>query len=201
MEQPVSSLLKTLHSIYKGLVQKYKQVKFPKGETLDEESPAGFAVWFRNKTRNTESGLWYIDDMTSFALTEDEDAAGIPSTMPTDVGDLDDQRMPWSIGIPMKMLIQNLSKSRSGPFPIMWTRGHEGDEGTWDPDSPWSGDGGHVLFSNGKVEFYENTKGADESGVFNIASKDDDDDDAEIEQTADPEHALPEDWQVILIDD
>ena len=83
----------------------------------------------------------------------------------------------------------------------MWTRGHEGDEGTWDPDSPWSGDGGHVLFSNGKVEFYEDTKGADESGVFNIASKDDDDDDADIEQTADPEQALPEDWQVILIDD
>ena len=41
----------SLHSVYKGLVQKYKgQVKFPKGEALDEESPAGFAVWFRNKT-------------------------------------------------------------------------------------------------------------------------------------------------------
>ena len=197
----------SLHSIYKGLVQKYKgQVKFPKGEALDEESPAGFAVWFRNKTRNTESGLWYIDeDDKALALTEDEDAAGIPSTMPTDVGDLDDDQknaMAWSIAIPGEdanpKLEQNL---RSGPFPIMWTRGHEGDQGTWDPDSPWSGDGGHVLFSNGKVEFYEDTKGADESGVFNIASKDDDDDDAEIEQTADPEQALPEDWQVILIDD
>ena len=42
----------SLHSIYKGLVQKYKgQVKFPKGDTFDEESPAGFAIWFRNKNK------------------------------------------------------------------------------------------------------------------------------------------------------
>ena len=79
----------------------------------------------------------------------------------------------------------------------MWTRGHEGDDGTWDPDSPWSGDGGHILFSNGKVEFYETTKGADEEGVFNVASKDDDDDEAQIEKTADPVQALPEDWKVV----
>ena len=57
------------------------------------------------------------------------------------------------------------------------------------------------LFSNGKVEFYENTKGADEEGVFNVASKEDDDDDAQIEKTADPVQALPEDWKVVKIDD
>ena len=54
---------------------------------------------------------------------------------------------------------------------------------------------------NGKVEWYEDTKGADEEGVFNIASKDDDDPDSEIEKTSDPEQALPEDWKVVLIDD
>ena len=67
--------------------------------------------------------------------------------------------MAWSIAIPGEdanpKLEQNL---RSGPFPIMWTRGHEGDDGTWDPDSPWSGDGGHVLFSNGKVDFLKTPK-------------------------------------------
>ena len=37
----------SLKTIHKSLVQKYKgQVKFPKGEALDEESPAGFAIWF-----------------------------------------------------------------------------------------------------------------------------------------------------------
>ena len=57
------------------------------------------------------------------------------------------------------------------------------------------------MFSNGKVEFYEDTKGADEEGVFNVASKEDDDDDAAIEKTADPEQALPENWKVLDISD
>ena len=137
-------------------------MKFPKGETLDEESPAGFAVWFRNKTRNTESGLWYIDeDDKALALTEDEDAAGIPSTMPTDVGDLDDDQknaMAWSIAIPGEdanpKLEQNL---RSGPFPIMWTRGHEGDEGTWDLILPGVETEGMFCFKQ-QGRFYENTR-------------------------------------------
>ena len=197
----------SLHSIYKGLVQKYKgQVKFPRGDTLDEESPAGFAIWFRTRTRNPEPGLWYIDeDDKAVALVEDDGGAGLPTQIPTDVGDLDDDQknaMAWSIAIPgddaNPKLEQNL---RSGAFTILWTRGHEGDDGTWDPDSPWSGDGGHVLFSNGKVEFYEDTKGADEEGVFNVASKEDDDDDAAIEKTADPEQALPENWKVLDISD
>lgn len=197
----------SLLSIHKGLAQKYKgQIKFPKSEALDEESPAGFAVWFRSRTRNPEPGLWYIDeDDKVLLLVEDEEGPGLPSSIPTDVGDLDDdqkQAIGWSIALPgddaNPKLEQNL---RSGPFPVMWTRGHDGDDGTWSPDSPWSGDGGHVLWSNGKVEFYEDTKGPDEQGVFNIASKEDDDSDAQIEKTSDPVQALPEDWIVVKIDD
>ena len=118
----------SLLSIHKGLAQKYKgQIKFPKGDTLDEESPAGFAVWFRSRTRNPESGLWYIDeDDKVLLLMEDEEGAGLPSSIPTDVGDLDDDQknaMAWSIEIPgddaNPKLEQNL---RSGPFPVMWTR-------------------------------------------------------------------------------
>ena len=76
----------SLKTIHKSLVQKYKgQVKFPKGDSLDEESPAGFAVWFRSKTRNPESGLWYIDeDDKALALMEDEAGPGLPSQIPTD---------------------------------------------------------------------------------------------------------------------
>ena len=112
----------SLHSIYKGLVQKYKgQVKFPRGDTLDEESPAGFAIWFRTRTRNPEPGLWYIDeDDKAVALVEDDGGAGLPTQIPTDVGDLDDDQknaMAWSIAIPgddaNPKLEQNL---RSGAF-------------------------------------------------------------------------------------
>ena len=197
----------SLLSIHKGLAQKYKgQIKFPKSDVLDEESPAGFAIWFRQRTRNPEAGFWYIDeDDKALSLMEDEEGPGLPTALPTDIGDLDDEQkeaMAWSIAIPGEdsnpKLEQNL---RSGPFPVMWTRGHEGDDGTWNPDSPWSGDGGHVLFSNGKVEFFEDTTGSDEEGVFNVASKEDDDDEAQIEKTADPEQALPEDWIVLDISD
>ena len=55
------------------------------------------------------------------------------------------------------------------------------------------------MYSNGKVEFYENTQGPDEEGIFNVASKDDDDDDAKIQKTSDPEQALPEEWKVLDI--
>ena len=109
-------------SIYKGLVQKYKgQVKFPKGDTLDEESPAGFAIWFRNKTRNPEPGLWYIDeDDKALALVEDEDGPGIPSSIPTDIGDLDDdQKMPWlgQLQFQEKMLTQARTKPQERSIP------------------------------------------------------------------------------------
>ena len=91
-----------------------------------------------------------------------------------DVGDLDDdqkQAMAGPLLFPVMMQIQNSSRIFVVVLSQSWTRGHEGDDGSWDPDSPWSGDGGHVLYSNGKVEFYENTKGADEEGVFNVASR------------------------------
>ncbi len=41
-----------LMDIHKGIVQAYKgQAKFPI-RIFDEQSPAGFAVWFRKKTSN-----------------------------------------------------------------------------------------------------------------------------------------------------
>ena len=52
-----------------------------------------------------------------------------------------------------------------------------------DPDSPWSGDGGHVLLSNGKGRVLRRHQRSRRGrGVFNVASKDDDDDDAQIEK-------------------
>jgi prepilin-type processing-associated H-X9-DG protein len=38
--------------------------------------------------------------------------------------------------------------------PLVWTRGLQFD-GTWAKDSPWKGDGGHVAFLDGHVEWYE----------------------------------------------
>ena len=37
--------------------------------------------------------------------------------------------------------------------PIAWTRGLQPD-GTWSKDSPYGGDGGHIVFLGGNVQFY-----------------------------------------------
>ena len=138
-----------LIDIHKALAEAYKgQSKFPAPDALEDASPAGFAVWFRNKTKNTEASLWYIDDDDAVLALSEGDGVGKPSLIPTKSDDLDDtqkQAIGWTIAVPGEgsstKLDQNL---QSGPFPVMWTRGHSGEE--WDPDSPWSGDGGHVLF-------------------------------------------------------
>ena len=48
-----------LMDIHKAVMEAYKgQGKFPKMDSLDEASPAGFAVWFRKRTKNTESAIF-----------------------------------------------------------------------------------------------------------------------------------------------
>jgi prepilin-type N-terminal cleavage/methylation domain-containing protein len=184
-----------LMDIHKAIVQAYKgQAKFP--TNLDDQSPAGFAEWFTKKTRNTEVSLWYIDEDDKVLELEDDGAAGKPASMSSELDQDQKDAIAWIIALPTNddaspKLDQKL---RSGPFPIMWTRGFNGEE--WDADSPWSGDGGHVLFSNGKVEWYESTN-VNGEGVFLKPPSEDSEEDAEIEQVSDPEEALPEGWEAI----
>ncbi len=37
--------------------------------------------------------------------------------------------------------------------PVAWTRGLR-DDGTWAPDSPWQGEGGHIAFLDGHVAWF-----------------------------------------------
>ena len=184
-----------LMDIHKAIVQAYKgQAKFP--TSLDDESAAGFAEWFTRKTRNTETSLWYIDEDDKVLELTEEGASGKPASMTSELDQDQKDAIAWIIALPTgddasPKLDQNL---RSGPFPVMWTRGFDGNE--WDPDSPWSGDGGHVLFSNGKVEWYESTE-QDGEGVFLKPPAEDADEDTELELVSDPEEALPEGWEAI----
>ena len=184
-----------LMDIHKAIVQAYKgQAKFP--TNLDDQSPAGFAEWFAKKTRNPEVSYWYIDEDDKVLSLEEDGGPGKPSSMGANLDQEQKDAIAWVIALPTSddaspKLDQNL---RSGPFPIMWTRGLNGNE--WDADSPWSGDGGHVLFSNGKVEWYESTDN-DGEGVFLKPPAEDADEDTELELVSNPEDALPEGWEVI----
>lgn len=54
--------------------------------------------------------------------------------------------------------------------PVIWTRGLRSD-GTWAPDSPWEGRGGHIGFLDGHVEFFRNLGQGDESVLINYSDK------------------------------
>tara|TARA_B110000858_G_scaffold160093_1_gene183986 strand:+ start:157 stop:876 length:720 start_codon:yes stop_codon:yes gene_type:complete len=54
-------------------------------------------------------------------------------------------------------------------MPLIWTRGFEDSSGTWpndDPDVIWTGDGGHIAFLDGHVEFFNNTGGDNGNGAL-----------------------------------
>jgi len=184
-----------LKDIYNSITQAYSgRTKFP--TTLDDQSPAGFANWFAKKTRQPEASFWYIDEDDKVLSLLEDGGAGLPSSMTTSLDQDQKDAIAWVIALPTSddassKLNQNL---RSGPFPIMWTRGLNGNE--WDADSPWSGDGGHVLFSNGKVEWYESTEN-DGEGVFLKPPAEDADEDTELELVSNIEDALPPGWEPI----
>ena len=96
----------------------------------------------------------------------------------------------WEIAIPKEGASRRISvneKRRGGKFPILWTKGLQSD-GTWEGDSPWGGAGGHILWSDGWMGFYENTKGEGGSGIFM---------DDQGNPTKDINKAIPDDWEII----
>ena len=78
----------------------------------------------------------------------------------------------------------------------MWSRGLEAGDDTWDPGGAWGGEGGHVLFSDGTVRWYDDTKGNDDTGVFTTAINKKDAADKKAEPTSDISAALPEGWEI-----
>ena len=187
-----------LKTIYETLVQETRS--FPMND--DVKSADEFAVWFRNKTKETCSELWFIqDDEEVRALEEDKDAKGIPANIPDDANDFDHEQkkaMAWCVAIPgdnaeTRSFVVNL---RSGAFPIIWTRGLGRGDQNWPADSPWADEGGHVLFSDGTVLWYNDTKGKDEEGVFARTINREDDKDKKAESTDDIGLALPKGWEI-----
>jgi len=85
---------------------------------------------------------------------------------------------------------------KSGAFPLMWSRGLDAGDDKWSADGAWGGEGGHVLFSDGTVRWYDDTKGKDEKGVFTKAINKKDGNDKKAEPTSNIKDALPEGWDI-----
>lgn len=190
--EAVKGNLKTLHNTMLGAKPPIKTL--PTSAELIENSPAGFAAWFRKRTGFTNNDVWYVknaEDVIELSANDNE-KGGVPNQIAKSTGDFHpdfnaDQKkaISWEMCIPTDAAKQKTLRDlkRTGKFPVIWTKGLQSD-GTWEGDSPWGGAGGHVLFSDGTIKWYETA----EDQFVNAQSE---------EMTSDVEQAIPEGWQVI----
>ncbi len=98
----------------------------------------------------TEGGIW---------LTEAEGAAaggGADSVLTPDGKRLSTAFV--QLRPSFAVLLSGLSLDSPETTPVAWTRGLRPD-GTWAPDSPYAGEGGHVVFLDGNVVFFRRIDG------------------------------------------
>jgi len=168
--------------------------KWPGKETIS--SAQGFATWFTKKTAMDDAAIWFLSKDPMLEEIEDGEGAKIPERISNKEGSLDDvkEAFGYSMAVPPTRS-RSIPEVPSGPFPLMWTRGLEAGATEWSTESPWEGSGGHVLFSNGKVEWYDNTEGEEQEGIFKkFRKKGDDQDDT---KTMDVKQAIPDDWEIL----
>lgn len=173
--------------------------KWPGKETLG--SAQEFAVHQLDKweTDIDDSGVWFLPNDPARESMEDEDIE-IPSKILSKKGSLDEYKnaFGYTIAVP-PTFSTSLKKADSGPYPIMWTRGLDKGDTEWSEDSPWEGQGGHVLYSNGQVEWIEKTQSEDRpEGVFKKFRKRDDP--GEDSYTSDIGDAIPDGWDILKPD-
>tara|TARA_Y100000588_G_C13991632_1_gene811753 strand:- start:95 stop:826 length:732 start_codon:yes stop_codon:yes gene_type:complete len=170
---------------------------------LKENSTAGFAAWFRARAKFTKNEFWYVEGAEDvIQLSEDEDIGGVPTgasgiaksdgTFSSDLSKEQKDAMSYCVAIPTAgAKKKDLRDLEVGSFPIIWTKGLQTD-GTWEGDSPWGGKGGHILYNDGTIVWYENTSGAEGKGVFTDVDTE--------EKTVNIKNALPDQWEILTPD-
>lgn len=195
----------TIKSFYNTINTKKISVFPSKGsDELSEGTTAGFAAWFRKRADFITNEFWYVESAEDvIEIVEDEDKGGIPTgpagiaksdgTFATDLSKEQKDAMSYCIAVPTSdAKKKNLRTLKNGGnFPILWTKGL-GTDGEWVGESPWGGKGGHILYSNGDIKWYENTKGSDEKGVFADSETE--------EKTENIKDAIPDQWEILTPD-
>jgi prepilin-type processing-associated H-X9-DG protein len=108
-----------------------------------------FVLSFARLTHQNDAALWFIKSDPQLAGRE------IPKNII--LGDLTNgSANPAFMQLPLSYEILANIPHASVPTttPIAWTRGLQSD-GTWLPDSPWQGEGGHIAYLDGHVEWIE----------------------------------------------
>ena len=190
-----TSLKEMFKKLHTG--SKNTQVRWPGQETI--QSAQGFATWFTKKTAMDDAGIWFLPNDPNIEALEDQ-AIELPDRILNKEGSLDEVKAAfgYNIAVPTSLYYTIKQQPPSGPFPIMWTRGLDKGDTEWSDDSPWEGEGGHVLYSDGKVEWIEATQSEEQQqGVFKKYREKKGEDDAFV---SDIGEAIPEGWEVLKPD-
>tara|TARA_B100000614_G_C14510643_1_gene478417 strand:- start:348 stop:1073 length:726 start_codon:yes stop_codon:yes gene_type:complete len=108
----------------------------------------------------TDAGIWFI--------SSDEKVSNYAGTLPRSIGIKNadgtfTESAEWT-AITEEVIsysaVVDMNANASGSTPLIWTKGLQTD-GTWTITSPWQGEGGHIAFMDGHVEFFPNIKDAE----------------------------------------
>ncbi len=102
----------------------------------------------------TDAGLWFIGS--------DENVSGYGGTLPRSIGIKNGSNFTESTewgAIPEDVIsysaVVDMNANAAPSTPLIWTKGLS-TSGTWSKTSPWQGEGGHIAFMDGHVEFFSN---------------------------------------------
>lgn len=102
----------------------------------------------------TDAGIWFIGS--------DEKVSNYAGTLPRSIGIKNSdgsfaESSEWS-SIQEEVIsysaVVDMNANASGSTPLIWTKGLDDTTGVWSITSPWQGEGGHIAFMDGHVEFF-----------------------------------------------
>lgn len=124
----------------------------------------GVIEFFAKNAGLTDASVWFIDADPAVTSYGDEIPTIVGFKNEDNIFELSEQ---WSTDLPVGYDFAvglNPSAANSTKTPLAWTRGLN-EAGTWPKSSPWEG-GGHILFYDGHVEFF-NEIGEDDGYLVN----------------------------------
>ena len=110
----------------------------------------------------TDASVWFIDSDPAIAEYGDEIPSIVGFKNEDNIFEVSEN---WSTDLPVGYdFAIGMSPKNATKTPLAWTRGLN-ESGTWPKSSPWGG-GGHILFYDGHVEFF-NEIGEDDGYLVN----------------------------------
>jgi len=184
---------KNLKTVYESLAAKTRN--FPTTESVS--SQADFAAWYSKKTKDVRPELWFLPDDEMVAELNDDDGIESLLNIPSTGDEFGDwaQAIGYAVAIPTSGEAKSrsfVSGLESGRFPILWTSGLSSDG--WSDNSPWAGAGGHVLFSDGSVEWFDTDQVQNGDGIFRVAVEKGEGGSGNFETTSSIDEAIPGSW-------